>query len=158
MGLTRQVVVIVDLNKDYNRRVVVGIGRYARTALNWSIYLEEDAPAKIPSVKMWRGHGIIAGLDDPQVARTVTGLRVPVVGIGGFSERSMVRTVVGKSVAYVATDNEKVGQMGAEHLLSCGFVNFGFCGLPTTAYNSWASFRARAFRERIGREGFASSL
>lgn len=54
-------------------------------------------------------------------------------------------------MANVVTDSEAIGRMAAEHLLSCGFRNFAFCGYSDT---SWSELRCESFRRRIEQAGF----
>jgi LacI family transcriptional regulator len=151
MNVYREVAVILSLNRDYDRKIAVGISRYAHQAGDWRIYLEDEPRNKLPALHDWHGHGIIADLDDKHVERFVMGLAVPVVGVGGFS--SPVFRPAG--VAYVATDNEGIGLLAAEHLLERGLRNFAYCGIPHGPPTSWSQVRERAFRLRVREAGFS---
>jgi LacI family transcriptional regulator len=151
MNVYREVAVILSLNRDYDRKIAVGISRYAHQAGDWRIYLEDEPRNKLPALHDWHGHGIIADLDDKHVERFVLGLAVPMVGVGGFS--SPVFRPAG--VAYVATDNERIGLLAAEHLLERGLRNFAFCGIPHSPPTSWSQARERAFRLRVREAGFS---
>jgi LacI family transcriptional regulator len=58
----------------------------------------------------------------------------------------------------VVTDSEAIGRMGAEHLLECGFKQFGFCGYSEDPLERtvWSEIRGKFFGARIRKAGFTS--
>jgi LacI family transcriptional regulator len=56
----------------------------------------------------------------------------------------------------VVTDSEIIGQMAAEHLLSCGFKQFAYCGICLDADEDvpWSQLRRQSFFNRIQQAGF----
>ena len=150
MASTHAIAVIMNVNKDFDRRIVAGIARYAQEVGNWSVYLEDEMLDKMPDLRAWDGDGIIADLDDPLVERAVAGVKIPVVGVGGFAWPSLLKA----NVPYVATDNWAIGRLGAEHLLGCGFESFAYFGTPRTRYHSWSAQRGLAFADRLKSAGF----
>jgi hypothetical protein len=76
MSVCHEVAVILNLNKDYDRKMAVGISRYAHEAADWRVYLEDDPNNKLPALREWHGHGVVADLDDERVqsARTRAGV------------------------------------------------------------------------------------
>jgi LacI family transcriptional regulator len=146
-----EVALIVDTGSAYDRRILRGVAAYvARNRCEWSLYVEEDLVARLPDLRAWAGDGIIANFDDRRVAAAVTGLNIPVVGVGGgygyYDEKS--------NIAYVRTDNRSIAKLAAEHLLGLGLRRFAFCGHPPTRVNGWVKERADAFYEHIVRAGF----
>jgi LacI family transcriptional regulator len=133
MARTREVALVIGTNNHFNRSIVTGIGRYSRKAGHWVTYVEDEPALKVPDFRTWTGHGIIADLDDIRVARAVSRMKIPVVGLGGFSDA----TVLDVNVPYVATDDDAIGRMGAEHLMGRGLRNFAYCGVPRTRCNTW---------------------
>ncbi len=135
------VALIVDVERPYDRLIIGGVAQYARERGGWSLYVEEDPLQKIPDLSLWHGQGIIANFDDRSVARALHGLRIPVVGVGGgfgwYEPDS--------GTPYIFTDNRAIGQLGAEHLLTCGFEHLAFYGYPRTSTSGWSDERARAF-------------
>ena len=154
MSIRKKVAILMLVNKEYDRQMIAGISKFAIENDRWSVYLEDDARAKIPAKGQWRGHGIIADLDDRAIARTVARLRIPVVGLGGFSEKSLVP----RNIPYVASDSDVIGRIGADHLLACRMTRFAFCGVRKNAYNSWSVIRERAFVKRLAAFGFDCSV
>ena len=154
MGKTWQVALIMKSSQRYDRRIVRGVAARVHETGNWSLYVEEDPELRIPEMKDWHWDGIIADFDDRKTAETVSGLKIPIVGIGGgygwYDD--------GSGIPYVSTDNRVIGTLGAEHLLDCGFTRFAFCGFPHTRINGWSIVRAQAFRQRIEEAGFSCSV
>ena len=136
------IAVILDAARPYDRLIIGGVARYMREqAPNWSLYVEEDPLQKLPDLKRWHGQGIIANFDDKRVATAISGLSIPIVGVGGgygwFDPAS--------SIPYVFTDNAAIGRLGAAHLLACGFERLAYYGYPKTATAGWSDERATAF-------------
>lgn len=149
MPITRQVALLMRVNKDYDRQIITGISQYAGEN-NWSVYLEDEPHERIPRQSQWFGDGIIADLDDPHTEHVVMRAGVPAVGIGGYSEWASLPM----DIPYVATDDVANGRLGAEHLIGCGLRHFAFCGVPATDYNSWAGCREAAFVDAIRQAGY----
>ena len=150
----RDVAFILNVNKPYDRKVVEGIARYVRTKANWRVYVEDEPMARIPDLRRWQGHGVIADLDDQQVVDAVTTMNVPVVNIGGaiFDESWTLDT------PYVTTDNAVVARLAAEHLIDRGFRNFAYCGIRRTPFNPWARNRGEHFRKFLADHRFACAM
>jgi LacI family transcriptional regulator len=72
-----------------------------------------------------------------------------VVGIGGSPT-----DLVPSAISYVCTDNVRIGELAAEHLLERGLRQFAYCGIPDSYYNSFAREREEAFRARLLAAGF----
>jgi LacI family transcriptional regulator len=141
------VAVILDAASPYDRLIIGGVAQFAREHEPWSLYVEEDPLQKLPDLRRWHGHGIIANFDDRAVAKAIEGLSVPMVGVGGgFGWHDP-----GSGIPYVYTDNERIARLGAEHLLGCGFDQLAFCGFRRTRVNGWVAERATAF-EAVCRE------
>ncbi|OGV71853.1 MAG: hypothetical protein A3K19_01115 [Lentisphaerae bacterium RIFOXYB12_FULL_65_16] len=143
----------MNVNKPYDRKVIMGIARYVRTAGNWSLYVEDEPLAKMPSPKQWRGDGIIADFDDVRVVRAICGLGIPVVGIGGgyggYEPHSRV--------PYLATDNDAIARLAVEHFRVRGHRNFAYCGFPRTGINRWSEERLDAFVRHLAAAGLVCS-
>ena len=121
MPITRQVALLMRVNKDYDRQIIAGISQYAGEN-HWSVYLEDEPHERIPRQSQWFGHGIIADLDDPHTARVVARAGVPAVAIGGYSDPVSLPF----DIPYVATDDVANGRLGARHLIQCGLRHFAF--------------------------------
>jgi LacI family transcriptional regulator len=151
MSAQLEVALIVDTGSPYDRRIVRGVASYvARNRRDWSLYIEEDLVARLPDLRAWAGDGVIANFDDRRVAEAVTGLRIPVVGVGGGYGHYDLKS----KIPYVRTDNHSIARLGAGHLMGLGLRNFAFCSHPLTRVNGWARERAEAFQRFIMDAGF----
>ena len=153
MPITRQVALLMRVNKDYDRQIIAGISQYAAES-NWSVYLEDEPHERIPKQSQWSGDGIIADLDDEHTGRVLARANVPVVGVGGFSDPAFLPF----DLPYVATDDVANGRLAAEHLMNCGLKHFAFCGIPSTHFNSWSRNREASFTGRLQEAGFPCAV
>jgi len=143
---TRQIAIIPDIARPYDRQVLRGISRYVHDEGRWSLYVHEDPLLKLTQIEQWQGDGVIADLDDSSVFQVVRNLEVPVVGFGG------ARRTDGR-IAYMATDDHAVARLAAEHLLERGFRRFAYCGIPRDPARPWSEARARAFSRVVRQAG-----
>lgn len=139
------VAVVVDPSSPYDRAIAMGAAQYARERGDWRLYVEEEQARRLPDFKEWPGQGIIASFDDTDVAQAVMASGLPVVAVGGggggFDPTS--------PIPYVATDNERIACLAAEHLLERAIEHFGFYGLPRSSTTVWSDARCEAFIRRI---------
>lgn len=141
----RQVALLIESSRAYGRGLLLGIARFVREHQNWSIRCEEwkwtDAPPAW--LRDWEGDGVIARLETPEVAELLQRRGWPVVDVRG--------SVPGLGVPLIDTDDEKVAQRAAGHLLERGFRHYAYCGFVGANYSDK---RSRWFEETLGRAGF----
>ncbi len=118
------------------REILHGIAQYVRDHEPWSIYHEpRSLDASAPGwLKTWQGDGIIVRLQNERLAEAVLRTGLPVVDVLGV--------VNNPSVPLVHVDNEKIGQVAAEHLLERGFRQVAFCGIREL---NWSQQRHQSF-------------
>lgn len=134
------VALIVETSLAPGREILLGIARYLRAFGPWSTFLEprsleESVP---PWLASWRGHGVIARVQNLQIAQAVLAAGIPVVDVLG-----VVRI---PGLPLVHTDDHRVSALAAEHLLERGFRHFAFFGL---AGENWSQQRRDAFEEIV---------
>jgi LacI family transcriptional regulator len=154
---TRNVAVILNLNKDYDRKIAKGISRFAREAGNWTVYLEDDFVNRIPSFQEWNASGVIANLDDEEIYGPLAGIKAPIVGVGGAATISSVSL----PVPYLATDNRLIAEIAADHLVERGLRNFAFCGIPAKEndpHTAWSFEREKSFASYLESRGLQCSI
>jgi len=155
MSGRREVALVIDPTKPYDRRIISGVASYVQTeAPEWSIYVEEDAIGRLPDLEAWAGDGILANFDNRRVARAVLKLGIPVVGIGGGYGYYKQDT----GTPYVRTDNKAIAELGASHLMNLGFYHFAFCGEPPNRFNGWVQERRKAFQLYLTRAGYSCDI
>jgi LacI family transcriptional regulator len=150
----RHVALIVDAAKPYDRKIISGVARYVKERGNWSLYVEEDPLQKLPDLRSWQGHGIIANFDDRKVAAAVRGLEVPVVGVGGGSGWYDPAS----RIPYFASDDESIARLAFQHLIERGFRRLAFYGYPPTRIIRWSAVRAKAFEQLAREAGMPCSI
>ncbi len=111
----------------------------------WSVFLEQrDLWKKPPAwLKDWRGDGIISRVTTQKLLEAIARTKVPLVEVTdrrGDSELPQVRS-----------DDVRIGEIGAEHLIERGFVRFGFCGFKGEA---WSQRREEGFANHLREQSF----
>ncbi|MDR9827292.1 DNA-binding transcriptional regulator [Vibrio sp. FNV 38] len=150
-----RITLLFNANKVYDRQVIEGIGEYLQASqCEWDIFLEEDFTAHLDNYKDWKGDGVIADFDDPQIEALLRETDIPVVGVGGSYEREEQYP----NVPYVATDNEALVDLAFHHLREKGLENFAFYGIPEDLGKRWAHERTKAFKKIVKREGYTGSV
>lgn len=151
-----RVALLFHASKVYDREIITGIGDYVNhTRVAWDLFLEEDFRFRLDGIHDWDGDGIIADYDDPAVAHALTGVRVPVVAVGGSYEDPACYPV---NVPYVATDNRELVAHALTHLVESGLSRFACYSLPESPLNRWAQEREKAFTARLARDGLAGEI
>jgi len=149
-----QVALLVSTDNDYDRKIISGVSRYARDVGNWTIFFEDEHLHRMPSLGRWQGDGVIAQLENPAIHQSIARLKVPVVGVASLADLSPVLD----KIVCVSTNNQRIGERGAEHLLECGFNSFAYCGVPATPLNGWSKERGRAFSSFLVRAGHRCAM
>lgn len=146
----RKVAVILQLWQNFDRGILQGIAAYVRERRDWSVFVEEVEHQRIPDFKAWNGDGLIVNFDNPSVVRALRGVDKPIVAVGGGRGWHDPES----GIPYVATDDETIGRLAAEHLIDCGLRHFAFCGYPETRTNIWMINRKSGFTHRLAEAGF----
>ena len=97
-----------------------------------------------PWLKVWRGDGIIARVDNAAIAAALRRCRVPVVDVSAALATPVFPRVV--------TDSAAATALAAEHLRERGLRNFAYCG---DARFRWSAQRGRFFSEQVKAMGAA---
>jgi LacI family transcriptional regulator len=142
---------VFNANKVYDRQVIEGIGEYLQAAqCDWDVYFEDDFRSRLDALKHWKGDGIIADFDNPEVEEILKDTNIPTVAVGGSYHHKKYYP----RLPYVATDNAALVRCAFQHLKRKGLPQFAFYGLPSTVYSRWASEREHAFVEQVRSDGF----
>jgi LacI family transcriptional regulator len=118
------IALLIETSREYGRGLLRGVSRYHQEHGPWSIYFEPHGLSERPPswLKNWSGDGILARINDRQMAETILTTGLPVVDVRGAFEDL--------PIPFVGVDNRAIARMGFEHLLLCGLQNFAFCGTP----------------------------
>lgn len=135
---------VIETSLASGRDILRGIARYVREHGPWSIYheprsLEESVPRWLGQ---WDGDGIIARVQNAQIAEAVVSSDIPAVDVLGVVRRP--------ELPLVHVDNAAIARLAAAHFLERGFRRFGFCGVEGT---NWSDERRDAFRQAVAEAG-----
>ena len=138
------VALIIETALAPGREMLRGIARYVREHGPWSTFLEpRSLEASVPKwLARWDGDGIIARVQNRQIADAVAETGIPVVDVLG--------TVRDRPLPLVHTDDICIAAMAAEHLLERGFRRFAFFGLEG---ESWSQQRRDGFVSAVAAAG-----
>lgn len=150
---TPTVGLFIESSRVSGRALLCGIAKCAHHYGPWSFYWEPGGLEKAwPKLKALNVDGII--LRDVDQLEDVLDLGIPAVVIG-HSKTEIPHLV------NVVTDSSAIGQIGAEHLLNCGFKHFAFCGYGNAASSAaqresftWSDLRCESFEQCLRKAGF----
>ena len=143
----RHVALLIETSGSHGRGLLRGVARYNREHGNWSTYFQPHglgAPAP-QWLTGWEGDGILARIENEELAKVLSDSRLPVVNLRG--------TVANLPFAYVGLDHGVVGGLAATHLLERALQHFGFCGKPRGVHPGLDQ-REDEFRRTIEAAGY----
>jgi LacI family transcriptional regulator len=143
-----RIVLLLESSRASGRALLSGIARYAHHHGPWSFYWEPAGLEKAwPVLKTLDADGII--MRDVEKVREVLACGIPAIIVG--HSRTEVPGLVN-----VVTDSTAIGRMAADHLLGCGFRQFGYCGMVQSGIERtpWSQQRCASFVARLREAGF----
>lgn len=144
-----QVALLIESSRAYGRGLLQGIARYVREHGSWSIFHQERRASDAPPawLEHWRRDGVIARVEDRELARAIRKLGVPAVDVRGLLHDL--------GLPLIETDDDAVVRLAFEHLRERGFRQFAFCGFPGANYSDQ---RSRLFTQRTQEAGHPCHL
>jgi LacI family transcriptional regulator len=138
-----KVVLLIESSRSSGRSLLTGIADYARHHGPWAFYWEPGGLEKAwPQLKTLSADGII--LRDVEKIDDVLAYGLPAVVVGHSRQEI-------PGLANVITDSEAIGRMAAEHLVSCGFRHFAYCGFQDLP---WSVLRGESFSRCLSQAGY----
>jgi LacI family transcriptional regulator len=101
--------------------------------------LGDPAPAWLAT---WSGDGILARIDNRELASAVKKANAPVVNLRG--------TIANLPFPFIGSDNRAIARLAADHLLERGIRHFAFCGFRR-GFHPKIDERGDCFQEFIKR-------
>jgi len=144
-----RVALLVETSLASGRDILRGVARYMREHSRWGIFheprsLEDKAPSWL---KNWKGNGIIARIQNKEMADAVRNCGIPVVDVLG--------TVAANGIPLVHVDDREVAHAGARHLLERGFRHFAYMGIKG---ENWSDLRRDYFQTYLAQAGHRCHL
>jgi LacI family transcriptional regulator len=127
----QQVALLIETSNAYARGLLEGVTAYLREHRPRSIYISEHGRGdSVPHwLEGWKGDGILARIENRQIARAVAERNLPTVDL------SAARLL--PNVPWAETDDAAIAQCAFEHLIERGFRHLGFCGLSEYKWSTW---------------------
>jgi LacI family transcriptional regulator len=147
-----KIVLLLESSRVSGRALLAGVARYAHHHGPWLFYWEPAGLEKVwPVLRTLDADGII--LRDVEQVSEVLGCGIPAVVVG--HSRTEIPGLVN-----VVTDSATIGRIAAEHLLACGFRQFGYCGMVRSGIERtpWSQQRSESFADRLREAGYAAHL
>lgn len=143
-----KVALLIETSNAYARGLARGVVAYIREHRPWSLYVSENNRGDRPPdwLRAWDGHGIIARIENQEIAKALKGLPIPMVDV------SAARLV--PSLPWFETDDGAIAHLAFEHLQERGFKHFGFAG---EARFNWSKWRGEHFEHSVRAAGFSYS-
>jgi LacI family transcriptional regulator len=118
----RHIALLIEASNSYARGLLRGIHAYVREHQRWTIFFPEQGRGDAPpaALKNWRGHGMIARIENAGIARAIRAKDLPTVDVSAAG--------LLPDLPCFETDNEEVARAALEHLRARGFKNLAFCG------------------------------
>lgn len=138
--MRHRVALLIETSNAYARGLLRGIYSFAREQGSWATFLPEHSRGELPaqSLNRWRGDGIIARIENPQIADLVARLNLPVVDVSA--------TGALPNVPWVETHDESIAQLAIDHFRQRGFRHFAFCGDDRFA---WSRYRREGMQRLL---------
>ncbi len=139
-----KVALLVETSNAYARGLLLGVKEYIRVHGPWNVHLSEHSRGDRPPSWLadWDGDGVIARVENKQIARALEALCVPVVDLSSH------RYLAGAPV--VTTDNAAIARLAFDHFIERGFRHFAYCGVERFA---WSVARGGYFDELVRQAG-----
>jgi LacI family transcriptional regulator len=145
----RRVALIIESSRAYGRGLFLGVAKFVREHHEWSVQSEEWkwTDAFPVWLSKWDGDGVIARVETPEMAAFIRRLGLPAVDVRG--------SVGGIGLPLIDTDDRKVANLAAEHLMNRGFRHYAFCGFVGANYSDK---RSHWFQEQLALSGFSCQV
>ena len=142
---TKHVALLVETSNAYGRGLLLGIRNYLIVNPGWSIYLGEHGrhETDLSWLDSWRGHGVIARIENEQTADHVRRLGLPAVDL------SAARLL--PELPCVETNDDVIAQWAVDHFAVRGLRHFAYCGDVRFA---WSVKRGARFAQDVRERGF----
>src|SRR5665213_1888746 len=139
-----RVALLIESSRAYGRGTLLGVAKYVRQHGPWSIFFQErglgdSAP---PWLENWEGDGILARVENPQMAAAIHRVGVPTVDL-----RYLLPNL---NLPSVRTDDAAATALAWEHLRERGFQHFAYCGFNGADYSD---IRRDQFAQKVAQAG-----
>jgi len=141
----RAIGMAVDTVGSYGREAIHGIMEFCHRNPHWVIAVEPRTWVYAPSQEPedWNVDGLIVQAYSQDVVDRVRSLGLPAINISNTRHCK-------RQLPTIVPDDQAIGRMAAEYLLTLGVHHYGFCGLSLAEYSV---LRGAAFIQRMAEAG-----
>jgi LacI family transcriptional regulator len=125
----REIVVLIDTEDTWGRRVIAGIANTVREQYRWRLLVaprDDQWRLRVPAG--WRGDGLITAMRDDLTAEHVRKVNLPTVNVSSWGVRL-------RWCARVVTDDRERAVLAWEHFRNQGYERFGYYAPPSQRYS-----------------------
>ena len=148
MVISRQIVVLLDIDDSWGRGTIRGISEYAQAHGNWRLTISpknDRGELRLPT--KWKGDGIISRMTDARFLEHVRQAGLPTVDCGNLTPHE-------PWFGRVVTNARVRARIAFDHLQGQGLKNFAYFGPPSIRY---PKLRGDAFITHVNENGFECS-
>ena len=117
-----RVALLIQTASSWSRQVLKGIATYAHEHGPWEVFIEpRGLYEKLRIPRGWKGDGIIARVNHPDLARAIRRAGLPAVNVSWSGSHS-------ESIPKVVPDETACGELAARHFLTNRFEHFAYVG------------------------------
>lgn len=144
MRKVRKIGILIDAVRSYGRGIITGIVAYARANPHWTIAAEPVwSFGTVPDIEHMAVEGLIVQIFNQSIADRVLARGLPTVNVS-----SILAEV--PPLPMVLPDHVAIGKMAADHLLSLGLREIGYCWPGEYGFGR---VRRDALRDRVLEKG-----
>jgi LacI family transcriptional regulator len=148
--VAKRVALLIETSSSWGSLVIAGISDYVRRHDRWVLFLDHRGSREKQTLPAeWQVDGVIARVTGSALAESVLRRRVPCVNV------SQIR-VPGDAIQQVTTNAARIGQLGAEALISAGLREFAYYGPPPREF--YSDEILVAFRAGLQKAGFTLTV
>ena len=138
MVTPHRIALLMSQDAGFHRQVLLGVRAYADHEKQWMMHNASPTQGVLKPLTEWNPHGIIACLDNADIARSLLKLGKPIIDTGCILK--------GLRVPTIEVDHAAIARLATEHFVARGYQNFGYLGSRKANYSRW---RLASFRESL---------
>jgi LacI family transcriptional regulator len=123
-----QVALLIETSRAYGRGLLRGIATYARLNGPWALFSQDRGNIDPPPdwLEQWSGDGIISRVEDRVLEKAIIEKGLPAIDLRGKFDLDM---------PLIETNDRRVVEMAADHLMDRGFRHYAYCGFAGANYS-----------------------
>ncbi len=142
-----KILVLVEASREFSRGILSGLALYSQIQGPWMFvtrppfYVKDTVDSTVISwIDTLSIDGII--LQARFLSKRIRQSGLPLIALDTSTSL--------KGIPRILSNDQRIGQMAAEHLMECGFAHFAFCGFDHLA---WSQLRCDGYRHAVEEAG-----